>query len=171
IALCERIVAAAGAEPATGPKPLRTSRIQPVAQPTVLVVGGTGFIGKRLVSALTRRGVGVRVLSRSLAAAELAFSGVPVDLVQGDHGDPAALDRALQGIDVVYHLAKTSGQRWEDYVSGDIEPTRILAETCLARGVKRFIYTGTIDSYFSANAKDVIDSDTPLDHRIAHRNL
>jgi nucleoside-diphosphate-sugar epimerase len=36
--------------------------------------------------------------------------------------------------------------------------------------VRRFVYTGTIDSYYSASATDVITSDTPLDARIASRN-
>ena len=171
IRLCERIVASAGAQPAALPKPIRTDDVAALAKPTVLIVGGTGFIGKRLVKALADRGVGVRVLSRSVGSARLALSGLPVDVVQGEHDDRAALDRALDGIEVVYHLAKATGQRWSDYVSGDIEPTRVLAEAALAHGVQRFIYTGTIDSHDSADARDVIDSDTPLDARLAHRNL
>ena len=171
IALCERIAAAAGAAPAAAPKPIRTHDVAALARPTVLVVGGTGFIGRRLVQALADRGVGVRVLSRGLGSARLALSGLPVDIVQGSHDDPAALARALDGIDVVYHLAKATGQRWSDYLSGDVEPTRVLAEAALAHGVKRFIYTGTIDSHYSARSTDVIDSDTPLDPHPAHRNL
>ena len=67
IRLCERIVAAAGAEPASPPKPIRIRDVAPLAPPRALVIGGTGFIGKRLVEALVKRGVGVRVMSRSLA--------------------------------------------------------------------------------------------------------
>ena len=170
IRLCERIVAAAGAAPAAPPRPIRTDDLPPLGRPTVLIVGGTGFIGRRLVEALARRGIGVRVLSRGVASARLALSGLPVEVVQGSHGDRAALDRALAGIDVVYHLAKTTGKRWEDYLTGDIEPTRVLGEAALAHGVKRFIYTGTIDSHDSASANDVIDSDTPVDARLKHRN-
>jgi predicted dehydrogenase/nucleoside-diphosphate-sugar epimerase len=171
IQLCERIVSGAGAAAASPPKPIRTDDVGPVAKPTALIVGGTGFIGRKLVKALADRGVGVRVLSRSVASARLALSGLPVDIAQGAHDDRAALDKALDGIDVVYHLAKATGQRWDDYVTGDIEPTRVLAEAAMAHGVKRFIYTGTIDSYHSANAGDVITSDTPLDANLAHRNL
>jgi len=171
IRLCERIVAAAGAEPASPPKPILTRDVAPLAPPRALVVGGTGFIGKRLVEALVKRGVGVRVMSRSLLAARIALDGLPVDIVPGNHNDPAALDTALRGIDVVYHLAKSTGQRWGDYLRDDVEPTRVLAEAALAHGVKRFVYTGTIDSYDSADAATVIDSRTPVDPRIARRNL
>ena len=149
IRLCERIVAAAGAAPAVGPRPLVTRDLPALAPPRVLVIGGTGFIGKRLVERLVQRGVGVRVMSRSLASARLA----------------------LDGIDVVYHLAKATGQRWDQYVRGDVEPTRVLATAALAHGVKRFIYTGTIDSYDSASARTAIDAATPVDPRIDTRNL
>ena len=171
IRLCERIVAAAGAEPASPPKPIRVREVAPLAPPRVLVIGGTGFIGKRLVEALAKRGVGVRVMSRSLVAARIALDGLPVEIVQGNHDDPKALDTALPGIDVVYHLAKATGQRWDDYLRDDLEPTRVLAEAALAHGVKRFVYTGTIDSYDSADARTVIDARTPVDARIASRNL
>ena len=171
IRLCERIVRAANAEPASPPKTIRSHDVAPLQKPIVLVVGGTGFIGKRLVHSLVRRGLGVRVLSRSVASARLALSGLPVDVVQGSHDDREALDRALDGIKVVYHLAKATGQRWDDYVKNDVEPTRVLAEAALARKVARFIYTGTIDSYDSADAAAVIDSSTPVDSRMAHRNL
>ncbi len=85
--LCERIVHAANVEAAAPPKSIRTDDIGPLRKPTVLVVGGSGFIGKRLVRSLVERGVGVRVLSRSVASARLAFSGLPVEVVQGRHDD------------------------------------------------------------------------------------
>ena len=47
----------------------------------------------------------------------------------------------------------------------------MLAEAAMAHQVKRFIYTGTIDSHDSASTSNVIDSDTPLDARMTHRNL
>ncbi len=90
IRLCERIVSAAGAAPAAPPKPIRTHDLPALVRPTVLVVGGTGFIGKRLVKALVDRGVGVRVLSRSVASARLALTGLPVEVMQGSHDDRAA---------------------------------------------------------------------------------
>lgn len=154
---------------------LETSRpwtvLPPLRQPTVLVVGGTGFIGKYLVAALVKKGLGVRVVTRSEGAGQIALAGTPVELVQGDPADPAFLDAALAGIDVVYHLAKTDGKNWRDYYTQDVLVTKNIAERALAHGVKRFIYTGTIDSYYSADASDVITSDTPLDPKINSRNL
>jgi nucleoside-diphosphate-sugar epimerase/predicted dehydrogenase len=169
IRLCEGLTAAArvGTPSALGvsvPLPNAT------AKPTVLVIGGTGFIGRRLVRMLVERGHGVRVMTRNLRAAAIELGGLPVELFSGSHGDRESATRALNGIEVVYHLAKCDGKRWQDYVEGDIEPTRILGEAALAARVKRFIYTGTIASYASANPRAVIDNNTPIDPAIKQRN-
>jgi len=168
IRTCERIAASAGvlATPRPVPPPPAPERAA-----TVLVVGGTGFIGKRLVRTLLAAGHGVRVLSRSAASARYELEGLPVDVAEGALDDPAAVGRALQGIEVVYDLAKAVGQRWQDYVDNDLRPTRVLAEAALAAGVKRFIYTGTIDSYDAEKASSVISGETPLDAAIETRNL
>jgi nucleoside-diphosphate-sugar epimerase/predicted dehydrogenase len=170
IRLCEAITSAAGVgKPslAAASAPAPTSTIKP----TVLVVGGTGFIGRRLVRLLVDRGHGVRVLTRNATAAALELDGLGVELFAGSHGDPERAQRAMEGITTVYHLAKCEGRRWQDYLEGDVGPTRVLAEAALAGGVQRFIYTGTIASYASGSARDVIDHRTPLDPAIARRNL
>jgi predicted dehydrogenase len=167
IGVCEQIMQSAGVT--TTPRPVQA--IPPSAKPaTVLVIGGTGFIGKRLVRALLAAGHGVRVLSRSRATAAFELEGLAVEVAEGALHDAAAVTRALQGIEVVYHLGKATGQRWQDYLEQDIEPTRVVARCALDAGVKRFIYTGTIDSYDSARDGSVIDGNTPLDSRIATRN-
>jgi predicted dehydrogenase/nucleoside-diphosphate-sugar epimerase len=169
IRLCEAIVSAAGAGlPSQGGASvaLPSARVKP----TVLIVGGTGFIGRRLVRLLVERGYGVRVLTRNARAAALEFEGLAVDLFTGSHGNPDDARRALHGIKTVYHLAKCEGKRWQDYLDGDIAPTRVLAQAALAAGVDRFIYTGTIASYASDNPDNLIDNRTPVDPAIAGRN-
>jgi predicted dehydrogenase/nucleoside-diphosphate-sugar epimerase len=144
--------------------------LPPLRPPTVLVLGGTGFIGQYLVKALIKRGLGVRVVTRGMGAGQIALADLPVELVQGELANPDFMDKALQGIEVVYHLAKTDGKKWDDYYKNDVLVTQNIANRALAKGVKRFIYTGTIDSYYSADSNDVITSDTPLDPNIATRN-
>jgi nucleoside-diphosphate-sugar epimerase/predicted dehydrogenase len=169
IRLCE---AAAAAAAVGTPSRTSVSVIMPTARikPTVLVVGGTGFIGRRLVRALIERGQGVRILTRNPRAAALELDGSAVELCAGSHGDPDCAKRALDGIEVVYHLAKCEGKRWQDYVDGDIKPTRVLAEAAIAAGVKRFIYTGTIASYASGDARATIDNRTLTDPAIRRRS-
>lgn len=169
IAACEKITRQCAFEPAANNN--ETWHVLPPAgQPTILVIGGTGFIGRHLVRALTGRGLGVRVVTRGMTAAQSALAGLPVELVQGDIADPLFMDRALEGIQVVYDLAKALGNKWDDYYKHDVLVTQNIAERALAKGIRRFIYTGTIDSYYSAKAADVITGDTPLDSNIRTRN-
>jgi predicted dehydrogenase/nucleoside-diphosphate-sugar epimerase len=170
IRLCEAITAAAkvGQPSVASSISVATRDIQ--AKPTILVVGGTGFIGRRLVAMLVDRGHGVRVLTRNRRAAAIELDGLPLELFGGSHSDPECVKRALDGIKTVYHLAKCEGKRWQDYLDGDVAPTRVLAEAALAAGVERFVYTGTIASYASGNPREVIDNRTPVDPAISRRN-
>ena len=169
IRLCEGVAKAAQTgtpSQSNASVPMPVSRVKP----TVLVVGGTGFIGRRLVRLLVDRGHGVRVLTRNVRAAALEFEGLDVELMAGSHGAPESARLALDGIKVVYHLAKCEGKRWQDYVDGDIAPTGVLATAALTARVDRFIYTGTIASYASDNSHDVIDNSTPVDPASARRS-
>lgn len=168
IQLCESVCAAAQ----VGTPSLcsvTVSMPKATAKPIILVVGGTGFIGRRLVRRLVTQGYGVRVLTRNPRSAAIELEGLSVELFAGTHSDPDCARRACDGIEVVYHLAKCEGKRWQDYVENDIVPTRVLAEAALLAGVKRFIYTGTIASYATDNARDVIDNSTLVDPAIRRR--
>jgi nucleoside-diphosphate-sugar epimerase len=106
-----------------------------------------------------------------MSAGNIALAGLQVELIQGDIADAAFMDKALEGIDVVYDLAKATGSKWDDYYVNDVLVRKNIAERAQKAGVKQFIYTGTIDSYYSANANDVITGDTPLDKNMKNRNL
>ena len=172
IALCERIGALANL-PADEIIPWTAPQVAPcTVAPRILVLGGTGFIGKELLRQLTAAGHSVRLLARGLA-------GIPVDLrasgkldcIVGDVADKPALLRAMNGVDCVFHLARANVKSWADYQEFEIDATRLVAECALEARVKRFIYTGTIDSYYLGAMGDVITEATPLDARIEHRNL
>jgi nucleoside-diphosphate-sugar epimerase/predicted dehydrogenase len=169
IAACEKITQQANFEIPT--KKQVWTVLPPLATPKVLVIGGTGFIGRYLVKKLTEAGHAVRVVTRGMSAGNIGLAGLPVELIQGDIAEASFMDKALQGIEVVYDLAKAAGSKWEDYYQNDVLVTKNIAERAQAAGVKQFIYTGTIDSYYSANANAVITADTPLDANMKNRNL
>lgn len=169
ITACERITQQANFEKTESKSVWEV--LPPLNKPTVLVLGGTGFIGKYLVKKLTEQGHGVRVVTRGLNAGNIGLAGLPVELIQGDIAEATFMDKALEGIEVVYDLAKAAGSKWDDYYKNDVLVTKNIAERAHAHGVKQFIYTGTIDSYYSADANSVITADTPLDKNMKNRNL
>jgi uncharacterized protein YbjT (DUF2867 family) len=67
----------------------------------ILVAGGTGTLGQRLVPMLRARGTSVRVLARHARAADKATSGAPIETVAGDIRDAVALRAALEGVETV----------------------------------------------------------------------
>jgi len=141
-----------------------------VAAPCVLVLGGTGFIGKELVRQLAGAGQGVRLLVRNASGLPETLRAV-VECQPGDVMNRESLRRAMEGVECVVHLARANVKSWSDYQKYEIEATRQVAECALEAGVKRFVYTGTIDSYYAGGDAGTITEATPLDARIAHRNL
>ena len=95
---------------------------------TVLVLGGTGFIGRALVRRLRAEGLGVRALVRDTGGHAEALAELGAELVKGDFNDTPSIEAAMDGIQHVYHLARGYGRTWDDYIRLDVEPTRRLAE-------------------------------------------
>lgn len=139
-------------------------RAKPIAeQPpgrTVLVLGGTGFMGRALVQRLLQDGIGLRALVRDLSGRARWLAHQGVELVQGDLTDTASVEAALDGIQHVYHLARGAGPGWDDYLRLDVEPTQRLADLCCRRGIGLF-YTSSIAIYDGGRQGEVITESTP----------
>jgi len=131
--------------------------------PTVLVLGGTGFIGRALVRRLRREGLGVRALVRDLGGYAELLAADGAELVKGDFTDTASVRAAMSmsggEIKSMFHLARGYGQTWDDYQRLDIEPTRRLAELCLERDVQ-MLYTSSIAIYSGGRPADTITEET-----------
>lgn len=168
---CVRMIEASGIDTsaATASRPA-ADRPALATPPTVLVLGGAGFIGKELIRHLLASGYGVRAMVRGSALPLDEFSSGRLEVVRGDISNRADLERAMAGIAFVYHLAHAQCKSWDEYLAGDVEPTRLVGEVCLAANVKRLIYTGTIDSYYAGARAGTITETTPLDPDITRRN-
>ena len=128
----------------------------------VLVTGAAGFIGSHLVEGLLALGCQVRALvhynSRNSWGnlEELDDAQRPrLDVVLGDVQDPFSTSRAVQGCDVVFHLAALiaipySYRAAHSYVSTNIEGTLNVLEACRAHGVERLVHTSTSETYGTA---------------------
>ncbi|GEJ57855.1 NAD-dependent epimerase/dehydratase family protein [Anaeromyxobacter diazotrophicus] len=113
--------------------------------PTALVTGAAGFLGRALVRALAARGVAVRALLRPSSDASALPPGVEV--VRGDALDRAAVRRAVDGCELVYHLAglRRAADR-DSFFAVNAGSTRLLLDACLEGGAARgrFVLAGSL---------------------------
>lgn len=137
-----------------------SSGVESNVNPDVLVVGGTGFIGKALVRRLVADGQRVRVLARDPRVVSPDLRELGIELVRGDLTRPETLVPALEGIRQVHHLARGFGDSWEDYLRVDVEPTERFAELALEAGVERFHYTSSIAIYDAGKKSETITEET-----------
>lgn len=106
----------------------------------VLVTGGTGYVGGRLLGALERRGVAVRALARRPEALRSRVSPA-TEVVQGDVLDASSLARALAGIDTAYYLVHSMGAS-RDFAELDRQAALNFGRASRAAGVRRLVYLG-----------------------------
>jgi UDP-glucose 4-epimerase len=119
-----------------------------------LVTGGAGFIGSSLVRALLARGDTVRVIDNFFSGRRenLADVAARVDLVEGDILDPAALAKAVQGVEVVFHQAaipsvpRSLAQPVASHEANATGTLRVL-EAARHAGVRRVVYAASSSAY------------------------
>ena len=111
-----------------------------------LVTGATGFTGGHLARMLAARGHRVRALVRDRSrAADLEAAGI--ELVEGDLRDRAALDRAVNGVDRVYHIAamyRQAGLPADIYRAVNALAVRDVIEAAARAGVRRVVHCSTV---------------------------
>jgi dihydroflavonol-4-reductase len=109
-----------------------------------LVTGATGFVGSHLTEALRRRGDEVTVLARSAAKAS-KLSPLELRVVPGDLHDAKALSRAVEGQDVIYHVAGVIAARSEaDFFRANRDGTAQLAKAAEGGGRPRFVLVSSM---------------------------
>jgi len=117
--------------------------MDPESKP-VLVVGGTGFLGRQVVAALLSRGKAVRALVRPGSNASVLGSP-EVEVVRGDMLDRPSLDAAMRGTDaVVARAAEYTRRRKTDTAETDRLGNRNLADAAQSAGVRRFVFTSIL---------------------------
>ena len=110
----------------------------------VLVVGGTGSLGRKVVNALLARDKSVRALVRPTSDAS-GLEALGVRIVRGDMLDPTSLDRALDGADaVVTTAAGYTGHSAGDTADIDTIGNANLVDAAQRAGVRRFVLTSIL---------------------------
>ncbi len=133
-----------------------------------LVTGGAGFIGSHIATALIDRGDRVRVLDNLSTGSRqnLAHLGDRVELIEGDLLDREAVERAVAGIDVVYHQAALASvprsvAKPLDTNAACVTGTLNVLDAARQADVRRVIYAGSSSVYGNQPVKSKRESDLP----------
>ena len=130
----------------------------------VLVLGGRGFLGTHLVSALLEEGCAVRVLTRAI----MPSGGPPgVEWVHGDFVSGRGVADALHGVDVVYHLLSTTVPSDSNAdpmgdVNSNLVATLRLLKLMNGAGVKRIVYASSGGTVYGNPAALPVPEQHPL---------
>jgi uronate dehydrogenase len=109
---------------------------------TVLLTGGAGNIASRVRPHLRERGWRIRLLD-TRAPAEDLHEGE--EFIEGSIVDDAIVARAVEGVDLVAHLAAyPTEEAWEDILRVNIDATERMFRLSAAAGVKNFLYASTV---------------------------
>jgi len=141
------------------------------------VTGATGFLGSHVARVLAERGAELRLLVRPTSNLKnlegLLSPGAQADAATGDLRDPASLEKAMAGCEVVFHVA-ADYRLWvrdsNEMYRSNVEGTRAMLDAARKNGVRRVVYTSSVATVgFSADGT-AADEDSPvsLDDMIGH---
>jgi dihydroflavonol-4-reductase len=128
------------------------------------VTGATGFVGSHVARALAEQGADLRLLVRQ--SSDLRnIAGLHAEQVVGDLCDPASIEKAMSGCDVVFHVA-ADYRLWvrdpEQMYRANVEGTRGLLEAARKNRVRRMVYTSSVATMgFTSNGHPA-DEDSPV---------
>ena len=130
-----------------------------------LVTGANGFLGRALAARLLSNGESIRVLARR-PVADLE-DNPRVHVVRGDLGDPEAVERAVEGVELVYHVGAGMRGGTEAFESGTVWGTKNIVAACLRHGIRRLVYVSSLSVLDHAGHKKgvPITESSPIEPR------
>lgn len=129
---------------------------------SALVLGATGFLGSRLVTALKKNRIAVRALARPTSdVSPLAAAGI--EIVTGDLADEDALARAVAGQSLVFHAAARVGD-WgaaDEFRRVNVDGTARVIAACRKRRVRRLVHVSSLTVLGLPRDGARVDEETP----------
>jgi dihydroflavonol-4-reductase len=128
----------------------------------IAITGASGLVGGNLVRALLAQGRPVRALVHH---DRRALDGLELETISADLTDPASLDRAFEGAEVVYHLASSISIRmdnWNELERVNVTGTQNVVDACLRCAAGKLIYFSSIHAYRQKPFDLPLDEDRPL---------
>jgi dihydroflavonol-4-reductase len=133
----------------------------------VFVTGATGFLGSHVARVLLAQGAELRLLVRPTSDLR-NIADLNAERVIGDLRDPASIEKALSGCEIVFHVA-ADYRLWvrdpDEMYRSNVEGTRALLEAARKQGVRRVVYTSSVATMgFGSNGHSghLTDEDTPV---------
>jgi dihydroflavonol-4-reductase len=135
----------------------------------VFLTGATGFLGSHVARVLSEQGADLRLLVRptsNLKNLEGLGSGTTkAETATGDLRDPASLEKAMAGCEVVFHVA-ADYRLWlrdpAEMYRSNVEGTRAILEAARKSAVRCVVYTSSVATIgFTANGRPA-DEDSPV---------
>lgn len=170
VEICE-IVGRSADAPAPMPVPVAKDSA-PIANPDVVVLGASGFIGTHLVRRLVAAGRTVRAVSRNGGPAQPPFDSPMVEAMRGDVTQRQDVERALNGAKTVVNLAHGGGgANWDAIKRSMVDSALLVAECAAASGAERLIHVGSIAGLYLGDPGDIVTEETPPDPKSGERAL
>ncbi len=136
------------------------------------ITGATGFLGSHVAQVLAGQGADLRLLVRPTSNLK-NLEGLRAETATGDLRDPASLQKAMSGCEVVFHVA-ADYRLWvqdpAEMYRSNVEGTRAILEAAHKNGVRCVVYTSSVATVgFTGNGRPA-DEDSPvsLDDMIGH---
>ena len=132
----------------------------------VLVTGAGGFLGNHLVRELLRKDVVVRIITRKINQ-EFEVNR-NVEILYGDIRDPEVSQKAVEGVDIIYHCTAITTNKgpWQNFLDTNISATRNLLDAALKFCVRRFVFVSSVTVYGFGKMK----GNKPIREDDAHEN-
>lgn len=132
-------------------------------RPIAFVTGGTGFIGSHLIDRLLSKGYHVRALVRNPAKPGF-LKDLPIEIVAGDLFSTEALEKAITGVDYVYHVAGlVAAKSKAEFFRGNRDATRNIVEITarVNPAVKKFVHISSQTAVGPGSGMTPVNESTP----------
>lgn len=146
------------------------SQSLPLKNTTCLVTGASGFIGSHLTQLLVEEGARVRVLVRKRSRAQFLES-LPIEKYFGDVSEIPSLQKAMEGIDVLFHVAGFVGFKPSDVAElrrVNVQGVRNALGVAQDLRVKRVVLTSSVAAVGGSPTGEPIDETHPWDEGAPH---
>ncbi len=131
--------------------------------PLILVTGGAGFMGINLIRYLLDLDQDLRIRSLDYAPFDYADCKDRIEIITGDIRDPDAVEKSMQGVNLVIHCAMALPLYEEnDIMTTGIDGTRLLLETARKHEVDRFVHVSSTAVYGIPDHHPLLETD-PMD--------